>query len=271
MFVTLRKFKVPKFHYSNFLNFLRRILPVGLLQYLESEDSVPKDDVDRLNVRDNLKLAMEADQKESNPVLLAAGKGLKNAKIQAVKTAEMVTEKTYVYTDQAKKIAEKHMELALTHWRQRMGSNWQPSLNWVRSDNSPSTGPAWLSKNQEKPIVLRKRREYVKSTDNWPLFYYHFSKDHSKSNLIWNYKTREELREALESEIALFKQARELAGKAMISWNHVEFRVDYNSLSEEIRIGDYFLRLLLEEDQMGGGEESFITDSSVFFNDLYHR
>lgn len=253
------------------MELLRRILPLGLLQYLESEESVPRDDVDRLNVRDNLKLAMEAEQREQNAVLLAAGKGIKTARVAALKTAEAVTEKTYVYTEQAKKIAEKHMELALTHWRQRMGSDWQPSLNWVRSDSSPSSGPAWLSKNQEKPIVLRKRREHVKSTANWALFYYHFAKDHSKSNLIWNYKTREELREALESEIATFKQARELAGKAMISWNHVEFRVDYNSLGEEIRIGDYFLRLLLEEDQMGSEHDSVITDSSVFFNDLYHR
>ena len=53
----------------------------------------------------------------------------------------------------------------------------------------------------------------------------------------------------------------------------MEFRVDYNSLSEEIGIGDYFLRLLLEEDQMGADQDSasVITDSSVFFNDLYHR
>ena len=230
---------------------LRRILPAGLLTFLDSEDAVPKDDIDRLNTRDNLKLAMEADQKESNAVLLAAGKGLKTAKAQAVKTAEIVTEKTYVYTDQARQIAEKHMELALTHWRQRMGSNWQPSLNWVRSEGgSGSSGPAWLSKNQERPIVLRKRREYVKSSANWALFYYHFNKDHARANLIWNYKTREELREGLESEIALFRQARELSGKAMISWNHTEFRVEYTSLAEEIRIGDYFLRLLLEEDQV---------------------
>ena len=65
-----------------------------------------------------------------------------------------------------------------------------------------------MSKNQP-PIVLRKRREHVKSTANWPLFYYHFSKEHSKSNVIWNYNTREELREALESEIAAFKQVRQ--------------------------------------------------------------
>jgi len=253
---------------------LKRILPAGLLAFLESEDEVPNDDIDRLNTRDNLKLAMEAGQQDQNAVLLAAGKGLKTAKIQAIKTAEVVAEATYIYTDQAKKIAEKHMEIALTHWRERMGSNWQPSLGWIKNSDgtqsNPTTGPAWLSKNQERPIVLRKRREHVKSTKNWLLFYYMFNKDHALSNLIWNYKTREELREAIETEIAAFKQARELSGSALISWNHAEFKVDYVSLQDEIRIGQYFLRLLLEEDSIGG-KESVITNPSVFFNDLYHR
>jgi hypothetical protein len=58
-------------------------------------------------------------------------------------------------------------------------------------------GPAWLTKNQERPIVLRRRRERIKTTSNWLLFYYHFQRDQAKANLIWNYKTREELREAL--------------------------------------------------------------------------
>ena len=76
---------------------------------------------------------MEADQRDSNAILLAAGKGLKTAKQQAIKTAEVVAEKTYIYTDKAKQIAEKHMEIALTHWRERMGSNWQPALGWTKS------------------------------------------------------------------------------------------------------------------------------------------
>ena len=71
------------------MELLWRILPLGLLVYLESEDSVPKDDIDRLNVRDNLKMAMEADNRESNAVLLAAGKGIQTAKVAAVKTAEI--------------------------------------------------------------------------------------------------------------------------------------------------------------------------------------
>jgi len=247
---------------------MKRILPAGLLEFLESDDEVPKD-IDRLNVRDNLKLAMEAEKQDSNKILLAAGQGLKTAKQQALKTAEIVTEKTYIYSDQARKIAEKHMELALTHWREKMGSNWQPGLGWIKGGEGTPQGPAWLSKNQA-PIVLRKRREHVKSSANWPLFYYHFNKDHAKSNLIWNYKTREELREGLEGEIAAFKQARELSGNAVISWNHHEFRVDFVSLAEEIKIGQYFLRLLLEEDIVGG-HESIISSPTVFFNDLYHR
>lgn len=253
---------------------LSRAIPAGLLQYLESDEKVPKDDIDRLNVRDNLKMAMEAGKGDSNAVLLAAGKGLKTAKQVAKQTAEVVAENTYIYTAQAKKIAEKHMEIAMEHWRTRMGSNWQLRSNGQAAIAAPgagtSAGPAWLSKNTDRPIVLRKRREAIKSTANWPLFYYHFHKDHAKSNLIWNYKTREELRETLETEIDQFKQARELSGSAIISWNHMEFTVAYNSLQDEIRIGDYFLRLLLEEDQ-AGETVSVISESSTFFNDLYHR
>lgn len=35
----------------------------------------------------------------------------------------------------------------------------------------------------------------------------------------------------------------------VISWNHQEFEVRYECLSEEIKIGDYYLRLLLEEEE----------------------
>lgn len=88
-------------------------------------------------------------------------------------------------------------------------------------------------------------------------------------------QTRQELKISLENEIQSFLQDRELSGKCVISWNFNEFEVSYPSLSEEIKIGDYFLRLLLEEDQAGSSEnaldESPINKSGEFFNDLYHR
>ena len=46
-----------------------------------------------------------------------------------------------------------------------------------------------------------------------------------------------------------FGTDRELSSGHMISWNHVEFEVMYECLSEEIKIGDYYLRLLLEADE----------------------
>lgn len=81
-----------------------------------------------------------------------------------------------------------------------------------------------------------------------------FTIDHATSSLIWNYKTREELREALENEIRSFTIDKDLSGTTDISWNYVEFEVRYESLSEEIKIGDYYLRLLLDE----GGSTKFV-------------
>lgn len=43
-------------------------------------------------------------------------------------------------------------------------------------------------KPKDRPIVLRKRRERVKSEANWLLFYYMFNHDHKLANLIWNHK-----------------------------------------------------------------------------------
>ena len=45
-----------------------------------------------------------------------------------------------------------------------------------------------FQQKDEKPIVLRKRRQRIKSEANWPLFYYYFNRDHTRPNLIWNFK-----------------------------------------------------------------------------------
>lgn len=182
---------------------LHRMLPLGLVQFLESEEKVPDKEIDRMHVRDNLK-AVQLSRRKLNVV-----------------------------------------ESTLLHWRSRL-----------KSKPNPHT----------QPIALRKRRQNVRSEANWSLFYYKFMLDHATSNLIWNYKTREELREALENEIRSFTVDKDLSGTTNISWNHVEFEVRYESLSEEIKIGDYYLRLLLDE----GGSTNFVKPME-FFNDLYHR
>ena len=62
--------------------------PSGLLLYLDSEDDVPEDDVDRLHVRDSLKLAQEHENRKK-----------KNAQW---------------------KVIEKQIEVMLIHWRTRI-------------------------------------------------------------------------------------------------------------------------------------------------------
>ena len=128
---------------------------------------------------------------------------------------------------------------------------------------------------------------------NWDFFYFSFGEDHARADLIWNYKTREELKEAIENELRAFDADKvcsntccksrpllfataiisnccclqDLRGGFVISWNHTEFEVCYETLAEEVKIGDHFLRLLLEDDP----KSTRIHNAPEFFNDLYHR
>ncbi|XP_035285629.1 dnaJ homolog subfamily C member 13-like isoform X1 [Anguilla anguilla] len=217
------------------MNLMRRILPAGLLAYLDSPDPVPEKQRDTMNVRDNLKLATEQCGYSKAPEWQRlAGRAAK----------------------EVEKFAKEKMDVVLTHWRDRMGiAQKEPDKN------NPNPN--------QKPVILRKRRQRIKIQANWELFYYRFQQDHARSDLIWNLKTREELREALEGEMRAFNVDRELGSASVISWNHQEFEVKYECLSDEIKIGDYYLRLLLEEDE--NEESGAIKRSYEFFNQLYHR
>ena len=54
----------------------------------------------------------------------------------------------------------------------------------------PVVGVEQKPKQADIPVVLRKRRERIKSEANWKMFYYQFVRDHAKPNLIWNLKVR---------------------------------------------------------------------------------
>ncbi|KPP77846.1 dnaJ-like subfamily C member 13-like, partial [Scleropages formosus] len=211
------------------MNLLKRILPMGLLAYLDSAEPVPEKDIDRMHIRDNVKIATDQFGRNKVPEWQRlAGKAAK----------------------EVEKFAKEKADLVLMHWRDKMG---------IAQKENPN----------QKPVVLRKRRQRIKIEANWELFHYKFQLDHARSNLIWNLKTREELRDALEGEMRAFNVDRELGSASVISWNHQEFEVKYDCLSDEIKIGDYYLRLLLEEDE--NEESGAIKRSYEFFNELYHR
>lgn len=168
--------------------------------FLESTDEVPKTSVedDKLNFRDNLKLAVQHSNKNMRTTI------------------------------------EKHLE-GIKHW----------GLNLL--DRQEKVNQAM----QSRPIVLRNRRQRKKISDkiiNLPYFYYQFMRDHSIPNLIWNHKTREELRSCLENELRQFTNDKDLSGDILLAWNYEEFEVQYQCLADEIKIGDFYIRLILEKD-----------------------
>lgn len=71
--------------------------------------------------------------------------------------------------------------------------------------------------------------------------------DHETPTLIWNHRTKEEFREALETEIRYFDHEQELAGKKLLSWNYLSFEVSYPTLETELRCCDIYLRILVKE------------------------
>lgn len=209
----------------------RRMFPLGLLIYLESEEKPPESML-TMQVRDNLKLANQS---------MNVGSNMMN-KINTIKDMHPSV-----------RTLERQLGQAILHWREQIGL------------------PKRDDKNSTRPVVLRKCRQRVKVADNWDMFYYQFYQDHSKPDLIWNLKTREELKSVIENELRLFMTDRELAVKdALISWNYYEFEVSYKSLADEIKIGDYFLRLLLEDSECLM-DKIHVRSPYHFLSDLYHR
>ncbi|KAL5572713.1 hypothetical protein UlMin_022310 [Ulmus minor] len=123
---------------------------------------------------------------------------------------------------------------------------------------------------------------------NWPEFWRAFSLDHNRADLIWNERTRQELREVLQAEVHKLDVEKERTedivpggatretesgqeSVAQISWNYPEFSVRYPSLSKEVCVGQYYLRLLLESGSGGRAQDFPLRDPVAFYRALYHR
>ncbi|CAH8642884.1 unnamed protein product [Schistosoma rodhaini] len=156
----------------------KRMLPLGLLSYLESTEEPPVKVINMLPDRDNLQLAHEHMMR--------------------------IEERKQTISYQL----ESKIDDLLTHWRLRVGL---PIPKVIGKQNH-------LKEAEERPVVLRRPRHLLQSlrgdsanckpTTNWRLFFYQFQQDHAKADLIWTIRTRNELRESMEKELQEFRQER---------------------------------------------------------------
>jgi predicted metal-binding protein len=65
-------------------------------------------------------------------------------------------------------------------------------------------GSPLCAPQEDNHVILRRRRQNIKSHQNWLMLYYQINKDHAQADLIWNHYTREELRQKLEDEYRTF-------------------------------------------------------------------
>jgi hypothetical protein len=111
--------------------------------------------------------------------------------------------------------------------------------------------------------VLQPRR----SVKNWPLLLQRMRSDSYTAQLIWKDEARGELCDALLEEEQAFHLAASLHGRDKVTWNDEEFSVTYVCLSQEVRVGAYYLRFVISS---SFDVESLGQASNRFLGQLYH-
>lgn len=92
---------------------------------------------------------------------------------------------------------------------------------------------------------------------NWDAFWAAVDKDHCHAALVWNERTRSELREALQAEENALRLGRQRVadaeGGVSPAWNAAEFSVEYPSLASYLTLGGVHVKLLLDAAEASGG------------------
>jgi hypothetical protein len=119
----------------------------------------------------------------------------------------------------------------------------------------PATIPLGLKEKwvEASSAVLRHRAQRSAAGDNsfsrevtlnWAKFFEYLNGDYFQPDLIWNATTRGELVAALKQQLEIFAHS-EVTGNRQITWNYNEFEVAYSSLADKIRVGRFYIELLL--------------------------
>eukprot|EP01114_Cavostelium_apophysatum_P012560 TRINITY_DN2841_c0_g1_i1.p1 TRINITY_DN2841_c0_g1~~TRINITY_DN2841_c0_g1_i1.p1 ORF type:complete len:1582 (-),score=524.82 TRINITY_DN2841_c0_g1_i1:95-4840(-) len=96
------------------------------------------------------------------------------------------------------------------------------------------------------PTVTYSRKLFVLS-ERWNNFFNNVMKDYETEELIWNELTRRELVFWIEEELLTFEMEKKLHPTLKYTWNYEEFTVNYNCIANELKIGDYYISIILRK------------------------
>ncbi|KAI3932822.1 hypothetical protein MKX01_031804 [Papaver californicum] len=309
--------------YQPALDLLSRVLPPGLVAYLhtkfngnlpEDEQSPPNQEATSMRRRQRRILQQRrgrpmrpiAFQEQLSPVSNAedrefgadALRGPDNYQRSAVDSSSGPVSDQFVVTAAPVNLTDSSSSAAVSQTDHSFiaVSGDAPSVSVSEADDINAYGPIESDANMVgSPGLPAPAQVVVENTPvgsgrllcNWPEFWRAFSLDHNRADLIWNERTRQELREALQAEVHkldIEKERTEDIGSGgatadvtghesvpQISWNYTEFSVGYSSLSKEVCVGQYYLRLLLESGSSGRAQDFPLRDPVAFFRALYHR
>ena len=105
----------------------------------------------------------------------------------------------------------------------------------------PVPRPRFFMPTVKAEDVLRRLGQ-----DNFRVLFFQLTQDQNLADLVWNARTRQELRTALEAELASFERQQLLRGVGRVAWNHEQFSIQYDSMAGELCVGGVYLRLFME-------------------------
>uniref|UniRef100_A0A7N0V2R9 J domain-containing protein n=2 Tax=Kalanchoe fedtschenkoi TaxID=63787 RepID=A0A7N0V2R9_KALFE len=287
--------------YQPALELLSRVLPPGLVAYLHtrSDGSVYEDSSQEGSlISKRQKRLLKQRKGHTGRVLTSQEPSLNNLKVGVSalgQTADILSPTGYTsqnFSNEMQSAADAPGDLAPI----TISSVPLTSTNDSPDSNGFNVDPGASIPGLQSPVLPAPAQVVVENTPvgsgrllcNWPEFWRAFHLDHNRADLIWNERTRQELREALQTEVHKLDVEKErtedivpgMASKEtvseqesvpQVSWNYTEFSVRYPSLFKEVCVGQYYLRLLLESGSTGRAQDFPLRDPVAFFRALYHR
>ena len=155
----------------------------------------------------------------------------------------------------APQICAAHTRSGITHDQQMQLQQQQPrgAVTPVKAvdaaDDLPYSPPLITSVASTAHVLTPPREAgegVVFFAENYRVMFHMMTQNHQLPDLIWNERTRLELRSAIDNEIKSFDREQRLRGSKKVAWNFQQFGITYDSLRGEMQVGSIYIRHFLE-------------------------